>query len=329
MVKKGMMKKLIVLLAGSFLLFSRPVSAQQDAQYSQYMFNGIYINPAYAGYKEVLNVHSFYRSQWTGITGAPRSMSLAVDAIANSGNVGLALQVASDKLGAQSNLSIYGNYAYRIRMNDDGSSRLALGLGVGMVQLGIDGSLLNPNNPEPNQPVGMQSTIVPDARAGVYFANDKIYAGFSADNLIATYINIDRYAFIPQPKPHYYLTAGVLLPLSEDFQVKPSFLLKDDRGGPTSLDLNAFLMIKDFIWVGGSYRTGVKMYDKSYLQRDLTPRNTAVAAIQIFPSEKLRIGYGYDFSIGPLQGYSSGTHEISIAYSFIKQNIRLATPRVF
>ncbi|ARS39326.1 hypothetical protein CA265_06535 [Sphingobacteriaceae bacterium GW460-11-11-14-LB5] len=323
------MKKLIWLIAGLFLLLSRPVSAQQDAQYSQYMFNGIYINPAYAGYKEVLNVHSFYRSQWTGITGAPRSMSLAVDAIANSGNVGLALQVASDKLGAQTNLSIYGNYAYRIRMNDDGSSRLALGLGVGMVQLGIDGSLLNPNNPEPNQPVGMQSTIVPDARAGVYFANDRFYAGFSADNLIATYIDIDRYAFIPQPKPHYYLTAGALFPLSEDFQVKPSFLLKDDRGGPTSLDVNAFLMIKDFIWVGGSYRTGVKLYDKSYLQRDLTPRNSAVAAIQIFPSEKLRIGYGYDFSIGPLQGYSSGTHEISIAYSFIRQNIRLATPRVF
>ncbi|SDD05941.1 PorP/SprF family type IX secretion system membrane protein [Pedobacter soli] len=323
------MKKLIWIIAGAFMSLSQGVSAQQDAQYSQYMFNGIYINPAYAGYKEVLNVHTFYRSQWTGITGAPRSMSLAVDAIANSGNVGLALQVASDKLGAQNNLSIYGNYAYRIRMNDDGSSRLALGLGVGMVQLGIDGSMLNPNNPEPNQPVGMQSTIVPDARAGVYFANDKYYAGFSVDNLIATYIDIDRYAFIPQPKPHYYLTAGALFPLSENFQLKPSFLLKDDRGGPTSLDVNAFLMIKDFIWVGGSYRTGVKLYDKSYLQKDLTPRNSAVAAIQIFPSEKIRIGYGYDFSIGPLQGYSSGTHEISIAYSFIRQNIRLATPRVF
>ncbi|MGN7985687.1 PorP/SprF family type IX secretion system membrane protein [Pedobacter sp. 22226] len=323
------MKKLIWLIAGSFLLLSRPVSAQQDAQYSQYMFNGIYINPAYAGYKEVLNVHSFYRSQWTGITGAPRSMSLAVDAIANSGNVGLALQVASDKLGAQNNLSIYGNYAYRIRMNDDGSSRLALGLGVGMVQLGIDGSMLNPNNPEPNQPVGMQSTIVPDARAGVYFANDKYYAGFSVDNLIATYINIDRYAFIPQPKPHYYLTAGALFPLNEDFQVKPSFLLKDDRGGPTSLDVNAFLMIKDFLWVGGSYRTGVKLYDKSYLQKDLTPRNSAVAAIQVFPSEKIRIGYGYDFSVGPLQGYSGGTHEISLSYSFIKPNIRIKCPRVF
>ncbi|MBC6112145.1 type IX secretion system membrane protein PorP/SprF [Pedobacter fastidiosus] len=322
------MKKLLSIIAGLFILIGQ-ASAQQDAQYSQYMFNGIYINPAYAGYKEVLNVHSFYRSQWTGITGAPKSMSLAVDAIANGGNVGLALQVASDKLGAQNNLSIYGNYAYRIRMNSDGTSRLALGLGIGMVQLGIDGSLLNPNDPEPFQPVGVQSTIVPDARAGIYYADDKFYAGFSVDNLIAQYVNIDRYAFIPQPKPHYYLTAGMLVPLTQDFQIKPSFLLKDDRGGPTSLDINAFLLIKDAIWIGGSYRTGVKLYDKSYLQKDLTPRNSAVAAIQIFPSERIRIGYGYDFSIGPLQGYSGGTHEISVAFSFIKPGVRMLTPRLF
>ncbi|WP_316736796.1 type IX secretion system membrane protein PorP/SprF [Pedobacter aquatilis] len=323
-----MMRK-ILLLSVSLLLMVKIAAAQQDAQYSQYMFNGIYINPAYAGYKEVLNVHSFYRTQWTGIQGAPRSMALAVDAIANDGNVGLALQVASDKLGAQTNLSVYGNYAYRIRMNDDGSSRLALGVGAGMVNLSIDGSMLNPNRPEVGQPIGTESTIVPDARAGVYFSNDKFYAGLSADNLISQYIDIDRYAFIPQPKPHYYLTAGALLPINQDFQVKPSLLIKDDRGGPTSLDVNAFLMIKDLIWLGGSYRTGIKLYDKSYLQRDLSPLNSATAAIQIFPSQKLRIGYAYDFSVGPLQGYSGGTHEISIAFSFIKPNVRMSTPRFF
>ena len=226
-----MMKKIILFIGCSVLLLSQRSAAQQDAQYSQYMFNGIYINPAYAGYKEVLNVHSFYRSQWTGITGAPHSMSLAIDASANNGNVGLALQVSSDKLGAQTHLGIYGNYAYRIRMNDDGSSRLALGLGVGMVQLGIDGSMLNPNNPEPFQPIGVQSTIVPDARAGVYYANDRYYAGFSADNLIATYINIDRYAFIPQPKPHYYLTAGALFHFLKIFRSNRHFYLKTTGEG--------------------------------------------------------------------------------------------------
>lgn len=116
------MKKLLTTVIVLMGLAFKPAFAQQDAQYSQYIFNGIYINPAYAGYRENLNLHAFYRNQWTGIEGSPTSMSVAVDAIANEGNVGLAFQLASDKLGAQTNLSAYGNYAYRIRMNDDGSS---------------------------------------------------------------------------------------------------------------------------------------------------------------------------------------------------------------
>lgn len=323
------MKKLIFLTAVFTLVLSRSAEAQQDAQFSQYMFNGIYINPAYAGYREQLNLHTFYRSQWTGIEGAPKTMSLAVDAIANDGNVGLAFQVSSDKLGAQRNLAAYASYAYRIRMNADGTSRLAFGVSAGAVQLGIDGALLNPNDQEPFQPVGLQSSVVPDARAGIYFSNNRFYAGFSVDNLVSQYIDIDRYAFIPQPKPHYYLTAGVLVPLSTDVLLKPSFLIKDDRSGPTSLDLNAFFILAEKFWIGGSYRTGVKLYDKSYLQKDLIQVNSAVAAIQIFPSSNLRIGYAYDFSIGPLQGYSSGTHEISIGYFFNRKNTRMLTPRYF
>ncbi|WAC40914.1 PorP/SprF family type IX secretion system membrane protein [Pedobacter sp. SL55] len=107
-----MKKSAIILLLLGITFTSR---AQQDAQYSQYMFNGIYINPAYAGYKEELNLHSFYRNQWTGIKGAPKSASLAVDAIANDGNVGLALQLASDKLGPQNTLAGYASYAYCIK----------------------------------------------------------------------------------------------------------------------------------------------------------------------------------------------------------------------
>lgn len=322
------MKQLLLLILVLTLL-SKISVAQQDAQFSQYMFNGIYINPAYAGYKEQLNLHAFYRNQWTGIAGSPTTLSVAIDAIANEGNVGLALQVSSDRIGAQRNQSVYGNYAYRIPMNADGSARLAFGLGVGAVQLGIDGALLNPNNPEPNQPMGLQSSIVPDARAGVYYADNRFYAGFSADNIVSQYVNIDRYAFIPQPKIHYYLTAGMLFPLSTDILLKPSFLLKDDRGGPTSLDLNAFFILGNRLWLGGSYRTGVKLYNKDYLQKDLSQLNSAVAAIQVFPTSNLRLGYAYDFSIGPLQGYSGGTHEISIGYLFNTKNVKVLSPRYF
>lgn len=325
-------KKLIrsyVLLCCCIWLFLPVKTAfgQQDAQFSQYMFNGIYINPAYAGYKEVLNIHSFFRSQWTGVKGAPRTLSIAVDAAANDGNVGLALLVSADKLGAQRNLSAYANYAYRLRLNEDGSSRLAFGIGAGMVQLGIDGSVLNPNTPE--QFFSTETNALPDARAGVYYADNRFYAGFSADNLISQYINSDRFIAIPKPRPHFYLTAGVLVPFNEDLLLKPSFLLKDDRGGPTSLDVSAFLIFGEKLWVGGSYRTDVKLYNKDYLQNKISTVNSVVAAAQFFPNESLRIGYAYDFSIGPLMGYGSGTHEISIGYYFPRKYIRMRTPRYF
>jgi type IX secretion system PorP/SprF family membrane protein len=323
------MKKLILSITGLIFFLVQSVSAQQDAQFSQYMFNGIYINPAYAGYREQLNVHAFYRSQWTGIEGAPKTMSLAVDAIANDGNVGLAFQVSNDKLGAQTNLSAYASYAYRLKMNADGTSRLAFGVSGGLAQLGIDGALLNPNDPEPFQPAGLQSTVVPDARAGVYYSSDRFYAGFSADNLLSQYIDVKKHAFIPQPKPHFYLTAGMLLPLSADVLLKPSFLLKDDRGGPTSLDVSAFLILADRLWIGGAYRTGVKLYDKSYIQQGLSSLNSAVAAVQIFPTSNLRIGYAYDFSMGAMKGYSNGTHELSIGYFFNRKKVRMLSPRYF
>lgn len=311
------------------LLSTVMVYAQQDAQQSQYMFNGIYINPAYAGYKENLNLHAYYRSQWTDVPGSPVSMSLAVDAIANDGNVGLAFQIANDKLGAQHHLSAYGNYAYRLRMNEDGSARLALGLGFGFVQTGINTNLLNPNDPEPDLSGANQNAIAPDARLGVFYSDNKFYAGISADNLISQFVDVKKSgAYIAQPKPHYYLTAGMLFGLSEDIMLKPSVLLKDDVAGPTSLDLNAFLLLGEKVWIGGSYRTGVKLYDKSHLQNNLTPANTVVAAVEVFPTQNLRIGYGYDFNNSPLTG-SGGSHEISIGFYFKTGRSRMLTPRYF
>jgi type IX secretion system PorP/SprF family membrane protein len=324
------MKKITILAL--LLGFTLIVKGQQDAQYSQYMFNGIYINPAYAGYKEELNLHSFYRNQWTGIKGSPKSMSIAVDGIANEGNVGLALQVASDKLGAQSSISAYGNYAYRIRVGNSESSRLALGLGFGVVQNGIDGDKLNAIDAGDQRiPLGMQSSILPDARTGVYYSNDRWYAGFSADNLIAQYVvkKSSELAYYPTQKAHYYLTAGLLLPINQTVQIKPSFLLKDDRGGPTSLDVNAFFLFADKIWIGGSYRTAVKLYDKSYLQKDLEMRNSLVATTEIYATPQLRFGYAFDYTLSKLSGYSGGSHEISVAFFIRPKSVRMLSPRYF
>ena len=307
--------------------------AQQVAQYSQYMFNGIYINPAYAGYKEQLNLHSFYRNQWTGIKGAPKSASLAVDAIANDGNVGLAFQLASDKLGPQSTISAYGSYAYRIRLSSsDESARLALGLGLGVVQNTLNGNMLEAIDPnDPRATMGIERNLLPDARTGVFFSNDRWYAGVSIDNLIAHYLdkNKGNMVMFPVQKPHYYLTAGMLLPINETVQFKPSFLLKDDRGGPTSLDVNAFVLLADRIWLGGSYRTAVKLYDKSYLQNDLAKANSIVAMTEFFATPQLRIGYAYDYATSSLRGTTGGTHEISVGFYIKPRQIRMMSQRYF
>ena len=324
------MKGNIIILA--ILIFAQVAKSQQDAQYSQYMFNGIYINPAYAGYKEQTNLHSFYRNQWTGINGSPKSMSLALDGIANEGNVGLALQISSDKLGAQSNLAAYGNYAYRIRMNVDGSSRLAFGLGVGVIQNALHGDLLNPRDQgDEFIPFGTERELAPDARVGVYYSDNKFYAGFSVDNLVAQHVLNNRKVGInfPVPKAHYYLTAGMLLPLSSGLQLKPSLLLKDDRGGPTSLDVNAFLLLGEKIWLGASYRTAVELYNKDHLQKDLDKKNAIVAMAEIYATPQLRIGYGFDYNLNKLRTYSGGTHEISVGYYFKQKKVRMLTARYF
>lgn len=306
--------------------------AQQDAQFSQYIFNGIYINPAYAGYKEQLNLHSVYRDQWTGVKGAPKTFSFAIDAIANNGNVGLALQVVNDKLGAQNTLSAYANYAYRIRLGESESSRLAFGIGGGMVQQGIDGSKLNPNDDnDPSLPVGTENVIVPDARVGVFYSDNRVFAGFSVDNLISQYAAEDQFRQkgIPRPKPHYYLTGGLLVPLSEGILLKPSFLLKDDRGGPTSLDLNAFMLFGERIWIGASYRSGITLYSKNYLQKDLTKENAVVGMVELFATDRLRIGYAYDHNLNKSGNFNNGTHEISIGFYFRNKSTRIVNPRYF
>ncbi len=207
-----------------------------------------------------------------------------------------------------------------------------MGIGFGVVQNGLDGTMLSPiDYGDVKIPLGMQKNILPDARAGVFYSTDRWYAGFSVDNLIAQYAvkQNNDVAYYPTQKAHYYLTGGVLLPLNETVQFKPSILLKDDRGGPTSLDVNTFVLLADNIWLGASYRTAVKLYDKSYLQKDLQMKNSVVAMTEFFATPKLRIGYAFDYSLSKLSGYSGGSHEISIGYYIKPKNVRMLTPRYF
>jgi len=292
------------------------VQAQQDSQFTQYLFNGIHINPAYAGYKNDIYVQSFYRSQWEGVKGAPKSFSVAADGAFNNGNVGLGLILSNDQLGAQNYLTAYTNYAYRIKMGDNESS-LAFGIAAGIIQLGLDGNKLDGYRPGDELiPQGSQTNTLPDARFGIYYANKNYFAGFSATNMLAKYMSKKNTEsrLVPVPQPHFYFTAGALFPLNEDMQIKPVILIKDDTKGPSSLDLNAFLLLKEGIWIGGFYRTSFDFYKKDYQQSNFSRQNAIGVILEVFATQNIRIGYSYDYSLNKFRDYNYGSHEISAGF---------------
>lgn len=310
-----MMKKSILLIVTIVLYLQ--AHAQQDSQVSQYLFNGLYINPAYAGYKEDMFVQSYFRSQWVGIEGAPKSFAIAADGSFKDGSVGLGATLTSDQIGAQSSLAGYINYAYRIRIGDDETSHLAFGLAAGMMQLGIDGSKLTAIQPgDEAVPVASQSRIIPDANFGIYYANESYFAGISATNILAGAIskNNPQNVLVPVPQPHFYLTAGTLIPVNDDVMLKPVVLIKDDLKGPTTLDADGFIMLGERLNFGAFYRTAVKLYPKPNLQNNLPSEDAFGLIAEFFATPNIRIGYSYDQSLNSLGNYNYGSHELSVGF---------------
>ncbi len=324
---KNILKSALVIIGSLFGAIQ--ANAQQDGHFTQYMFNGLYINPAYAGYKEQTYLHSFYRNQWTGVEGAPQTMTLAADMVQNQGKVGLGALFISDRIGPQSNVSAYANYAYRIQVGSSEFTRLAFGIGAGVVQLGLNDRNLDPNDVDQVIPAGGASGIYPDARAGIYYTTPKFFAGVSADNLLIGHFQAKGGSSILLPKAgtHLYLTAGTLFPVSKDMKVKTSFLLKDDQRSPTSLDLNAFLLLKETVWIGAFYRSAVGLYNKPDMDLELQKKNAMGLVTEIFATENLRVGYAFDYSFSQIRQFSYGSHEISVGLALSK--VRREGPKCY
>lgn len=328
-----------ILILGLILSGLKPIKAQQNIQFTQYIFNSLSVNPAYAGYKEEWFGQMALRSQWTGIKGAPQTGQFSMDGILDPINkrMGVGLQISSDKLGAQSANSVYANYAYRLRLNADDTERLSFGLGLGVTSYGLDGTVLSPVDPgDQNIPTGQINSFIPDGRFGAYYYNSKFYVGASVMDLLSgdnssnifkwdtgTTGNLKR-------KRHVYLIAGMLNNINEEIKFRPSILLKEDFKGPTSLDLGGMLIFNDKLWLGASYRTAIKLWDKKYTQgQNLTMLNSVSGVAQLYISSILRVGYSYDYMINNLTAVQSGTHEITLGITFPRGANRLLSPRFF
>lgn len=299
-------------------MMAQPTIAQQQAQYGQYIFNGLYINPAYAGYQEATWVQASYRSQWTGIKGAPQSLSVALDASIPEKNIGLGAIISKDKIGAQSMINGYAIFAYRLRLSYDPAHTLSFGLGAGAVQNGIDGNLLEPGEQgDIKIPAGLVKRVVPDLRIGVQLTTNNFFIGFSVNNLFSRSIGevSDAETYVTT-QSHYYFTAAGSFPLYNDLKIKPSFLIKDDWHGPASLDLNAALIFKDSFSVGATYRSSLRIFPRETVQPGLTKRSAIGLNTDLLINKRLRVGYGFDYSLNRLASFDQGSHELSIAWYF-------------
>lgn len=312
-----------------FCLIGITANAQQDAQYSQYMFNGLVINPAYAGYKESLNLSLLHRSQWVGLQGAPKTQSFIIDdAFFKNNIVGLGLSVVNEKIGLHSQASAYTNYAYRLPVGEE-NERLAFGLALGIVQYSFNADrALVEDDTDPTIGAGRQSYFSPEARFGVFFNTDEFYAGFSVSNLLAPFIDpheMGQNPFLASGR-HYFLTSGFLTELTEDIKIKPSFMIKEDTKGPTNIDLNTFFLFHETVWLGASYRTGLN-WKKTDVSKGFR-KNSVVGAVELFAAKNFRIGYAYDYTLSGLAG-TNGTHEISLGMVIGKKNPIILNPRYF
>jgi len=313
--------------------------AQQNIQFSQYIFNTLSVNPAYAGYKEEWFAQMALRNQWVGIPGAPKTGQVSIDGILDPQTTkhGVGLQITSDQLGAQSSNSITLNYAFRLQLDAADTKRLSFGLGVGVAQYSINGSeLTTVDGDDLAVPTGNSSSLVPDFRAGIYYTTPYWYIGLSALNLLNNTNAVNDYRLnnsaysddIVQTR-HVYFIAGALANVSPDLRLRPSIMLREDFLGPTNADFNVMAILNDRIWFGGGYRTSVKLFKKTYQDTDVESQAAIIAIAQFYVNERFRIGYSYDYAVSKLQGYQTGTHELTVGIAFGKAPKASICPRVF
>lgn len=334
------MKKLYIAIISFMVFLKAPeLMAQQEIQFTQYIFNTLSVNPAYAGYKEQWFAQMALRNQWVGLEGAPKTGQFSIDGILSpiSRNVGVGLQVTSDKLGPQSANTVYLNYAYRIRLNMEDTRRLSFGLAAGLGQYGIDGSQFSTvNGNDATLWDGNENIWKWNIRLGAYYYGPRWYAGISVLNVLndrenAIFNSDPTYYSVVQQRHMYFIT-GAIFDLSPTFKLRPSILIKDDFTGPTSLDANAMLIFNERFWFGGSYRTGVHIWDRDYTgfsAQGPVSTNAVSGIVQFYISENLRIGYSYDYMLNTLGNEENGSHELTIGYTLPLRGKRLLSPRFF
>ena len=291
------------------LLIGVSTQAQQMPQFTQYMYNTIAINPAYAGNRDALTVVGLHRSQWTGVDGGPETQTLSIHSPLRNEKVGLGLSVINDKLGYENQTLVYGDFSYTINVAD--ATTLSFGLKGGMSYYNLDENLLG----EVNDPFLEGDTFnrwTPNIGAGLFLSSQKWYMGLSAPRLLNN-DNNEKSEFVALEQVHYYLTGGYVFDLSDQWKLRPTALAKLTDGAPLSVDVSAAAIYNETVYLGATYR--------------IDDAVGAFVDFQIF--NNFRVGYAYEYTLSDLEQYSNGSHEILLIYELRLNNTKYKSPRFF
>ena len=292
-------------------MFTAIVSfAQQDAQFTQYMYNTININPAYAGSSGALSIFALHRTQWVGLEGAPVTNVVSINTPLNSNNLGLGVSIINDKIGPTHENTISADLSYTIPTSE--TFNLSFGIKATANLFDLDVSRLNPADDDPSLH-DYSNKFTPNIGAGLYWHSNKAYIGFSVPNFIETGRYDDNEVAIFKEKINYYLIAGYVLDLNSYIKFKPAVLTKIVKGAPLQMDVSANFMFNEKFVVGLAYRWSAAL--------------SAMVGFQV--SEGLYVGYGYDHETTNLDNYNSGSHEIFLRYELFNNNNKMTSPRFF
>jgi type IX secretion system PorP/SprF family membrane protein len=301
-------KNVIIIL----LLVTMSGFAQQDAQYTHYMYNTTNINPAYAGSRGVISLFGLHRTQWVGLDGAPVTNAVSIHTPIENSALGVGLSFVNDRIGASDENTISADVSYTIQTSYD--YNLSFGIKGTANLLNVDYTKLDRYDmTDPQFQNNIDNKFSPNIGAGVYFYSDKLYLGFSVPNFLETKYFNDNTSSIIKERMHYYLMGGYVFDLSRDIKFKPTFLSKIVEGAPLQLDLSANVLFNEKFVLGLAWRWGSAM--------------SAMAGFQV--TDGLFIGYGYDLETTKLENYNSGSHEIFLRFELLKNKRRIVSPRFF
>lgn len=301
-----------LLFAIALLLWS-PGHAQQDSQYTQYMYNPSVINPGYSGTRDVLSIFGLYRTQWVGLDGAPETGNISLHAPIRNSNVGVGLSFTNDRIGPSDESTISADVAYRVAVGS--RSTLSLGIKGTANLLNVDYGKLNPyDGTDPYLQDNIDNKFSPNIGAGAYLYSDKYYIGLSVPNMLETkHYDDNNRESLARERMHYYLMGGYVFDLSPSIKLKPAALVKAVEGAPLQVDLTANVMFNDAFVLGAAYRWDAAL--------------SALAGFQV--NERLFIGYTYDMETTRLANYNSGSHEIFLRFELFNRLNRIYSPRFF